>query len=239
MRLSKIIAMSGIASRRNAEKLITDGIVKINNNIVTNIITFVKEGDKIIVGSKDISQWLNKNFADKQIRLWLFNKPKGIITSHSDPQGRKTLFELLPTPLQSLMSIGRLDYNTEGLILLTNNGKLARYFELPYNAIERVYRARVYGSKLSNSDLDIIRSGITIDDINYGPIDIKQDSDKWYTLKLQEGKNREIRNIFAYHCLKVTRLIRTSYGEFNISDIKPGEIKEVHAKIVERYKIKI
>lgn len=236
MRLSKIIAMSGVASRREAEKLITDGIVKVNKHIITDIITFVKDGDDITVGDKNISQWLNHNFAEAETKLWLFNKPKGVITSRSDPQGRTTLFQLLPSHLQGLISVGRLDYNTEGLILLTNNGKLARYFELPSNAIKRVYRARVYGPKLSNNNLDMIRHGITINGISYGAIDINHDCKKWYTLILKEGKNREIRNIFAYFDLKVIRLIRISYGEFNISEVKQGDIIQVNSKIIEQYK---
>lgn len=239
MRLSKIIAMSGLASRRGAEELIIDGIVKVNDKTVTDIVTFVKEGDEIIVGRQNISQWLKKDFVKSEIKLWLFNKPKAVITSRSDPQGRTTLFSLLPSELHGLISVGRLDYNTEGLILLTNNGRLARYFELPSNALKRVYRARVYGSTLSNKNLDEIRAGITVNGINYGAIDIMQDSDKWYTLTLKEGKNREIRHIFEHYGLKVTRLIRISYGEFKLSDLKPCETIEIHPTVVEQYKSKI
>ena len=152
MRLSKIIAISGIASRRSAEELIINGIVKVNNQTITNVVTFVKEGDEIIVGQQNISQWLKQDFIANEMKLWLFHKPKGVITSRSDPEGRTTLFSLLPQNLQGLISVGRLDYNTEGLILLTNNGSLARYFELPKNAIKRVYRCKVFGPILPSRD---------------------------------------------------------------------------------------
>ncbi len=239
MRLSKVIAMSGLASRRGAEELIIDGIVKVNNQTITNVVTFVNDGDEIIVGQKNISKWLKQDFVNNEMKLWLFHKPKGVITSRSDPEGRTTLFSLLPYNLQSLISVGRLDYNTEGLILLTNNGSLARYFELPKNAIKRVYRCRVFGPTLSKNNLDEIRHGIVVNGINYGALDINQDSDKWYSLTLKEGKNREIRNIFEHYGLKVTRLIRIAYGEFKLMNLNLGEIVEVHPTVVEGKKLKL
>lgn len=239
MRLSKVIAMSGAASRRSAENMIIDGRVKVNGSIVRDVVTFVSEKDEIIVDSKNISHWLNKDFVTSEIKLWLFHKPKGVITSRFDPQGRTTLFSLLPKKLQNLVSVGRLDYNTEGLILLTNNGSLARYFELPKNALERVYRCRVFGEKLSQKDLEEVRNGVEIEGINYSGVDIKQDGDKWYTVTLKEGKNREIRRIFEYYSLEVTRLIRVSYGEFKLYDLEPAELIEVAPGIIQKYKAKL
>jgi 23S rRNA pseudouridine2605 synthase len=239
MRIAKVIAASGIASRRAAEKIVLDGRVSINGKVINEVVTLVNRNDKVLVDGKDISQWINKDFVNEQIKLWLFNKPTGVITSHSDPQGRTTLFSLLPKELRNLISVGRLDYNSEGLILLTNNGALARYFELPKNSIERIYRCRVFGEKLSRRDLEEIRLGITVQGINYGAIKIIQDSDKWYTLTLQEGKNREIRRIFEHYGLKVTRLIRIAYGEFHLSNLKPGNLAQVPSKVVDSYKLSL
>lgn len=239
MRLAKVIAASGIASRRRAEEMIIDGRVSVNGSVIRDVVTFVNEDDKVFFDGKDISQWLQKDFVESETKLWLFNKPKGVITSKNDPQGRVTLFSLLPKNLRCLISVGRLDYNTEGLILLTNNGALARYFELPKNKIERIYKCRVFGIKLSERNLDEIRDGITIEGINYGAINIEQEGDKWYTLTLREGKNREIRRIFEHYGLKVTRLIRISYGEFKLSDLNDYEIVEVPQKVVQRYILKL
>ncbi len=239
MRLNKLIATSGIASRREAERIILDGRVKVNGLIVDNVVSFVFDGDEIIVDGSNISQWLQKDFAMNQTSLWLFHKPRGVITSRSDPQGRTTLFSLLPKNLQNLVSVGRLDYNTEGLILLTNNGSFARYFELPKNAIERVYCCRVFGGELSKRDLDEIRYGVEIETMQYDPIKIVKNSNKQYTLTLSEGKNREIRRIFEHYGLKVIRLLRIAYGEFKLSNLEPREVLQVSSEVVQKYKIKL
>jgi 23S rRNA pseudouridine2605 synthase len=239
MRVAKVIAASGIASRRAAEKIILDGKVTVNGKVINEIVTIVSRNDQVVVDGKNISKWISRDFVNGQIKLWLFNKPTGVITSHCDPQGRVTLFSLLPKGLQNLISVGRLDYNSEGLILLTNNGSLARYFELPKNSIERIYRCRVFGGTLSERNLDEIRGGVTVEGINYGAIKIVQDSDKWYRLTLKEGKNREIRRIFEHYRLKVTRLIRISYGEFNLGYINSGQLVEVPFEIVEKYKSRL
>lgn len=239
MRLAKIIATSGIASRRQAEQLILDGRVRVNGCIIKDVVTFVNNTDKILVDGHDISKWLQNDFVMDQIQLWLFNKPKGVITSRVDPQGRPTLFSLLPQNMQKLLSVGRLDYNTEGLILLTNSGQLARYFELPKNDIARVYRCRVFGPKISEKILNEIRGGITIDGVSYREIKITHDSDKWLTMVLTEGKNREIRRILAHYGIKVTRLIRIQYGEFELGGLKSGKLAKVRQEVVERHKAQL
>lgn len=239
MRLAKLIAMSGIASRRQAENIIVEGRVKVNGIIITDVVTFIQDSDDVVVDGISISRWLKKDFVLNETRLWVFHKPKGIITSRKDPQGRQTIFELLPKDMRNLLTVGRLDYNTEGLILLTNNGSLSRFFELPQNSIERIYKCRVFGSKMSEDDLNIIRSGITIDGINYGKIDIKQNDEKWFTLTLREGKNREIRKIFENFGMKVSRLIRVQYGEFKLKNLAPGKLMEIVKDIVVKYTSKL
>lgn len=231
--------MSGIASRRQSENLILQGKAKVNGVVQKNVLTFVNDGDTIDINGQDISLWLKKQFVINEMKLWLYHKPKGVITSRIDERGRITLFSLLPKNLQNLLSVGRLDYNTEGLILLTNNGQLSRFFELPQNAIERVYKCRVFGVNMQEYDLNTIRNGITIDGINYGKIDIERESDKWFTMRLREGKNREIRKIFQYFGGDVSRLIRVQYGEFYLSDLMPNEIVEVSHSMLDKYKKKL
>jgi 23S rRNA pseudouridine2605 synthase len=239
MRLSKLIAISGFASRREAENIILSGRVKVNNVVITDVVTFIKDSDEVVVDKINISDWLKKDFVINETKLWLFHKPKGVITSRKDPQGRQTIFELLPKVMQNALTVGRLDYNTEGLILLTNNGSLSRFFELPKNAIARIYKCRVFGKEMSDNDLNRIRSGITIDGINYGEIDIKQNDGRWFTLTLREGKNREIRKIFENFGMKVSRLIRVQYGEFKLRNLEIGNILEVSKDIVAKYTSKL
>ncbi len=164
------------------------------------------------------------------IRLFLFHKPAGIITTSKDPQGRKTIFDALPKTLPRLISIGRLDYNTEGLLLLTTNGDLARYIELPKTKWVRKYRARVFG-KLNYERLKKLENGITIDGVRYGSIkveiDVEKESNSWLTISISEGKNREIRKVMEELGLKVNRLIRTSFGPFSLGSLNVGEIQEV------------
>jgi 23S rRNA pseudouridine2605 synthase len=235
MRLGKLIAASGFASRRQAENIIIEGRVKVNGVIITDVVTFIQDSDDVVVDNKNISKWLKKDFVLNETKLWIFHKPKGVITSRKDPQGRQTIFELLPKNMQNLLTVGRLDYNTEGLILLTNNGALSRFFELPKNAIERIYKCRVFGPKMSENDFNMIRLGITIDGINYGKIDIKQNDEKWFTMILREGKNREIRKIFENFGMTVSRLIRVQYGEFKLRNLEIGNVLEVSKDIVAEY----
>ncbi len=235
MRLGKLIAASGFASRRQAENIIIEGRVKVNGVIITDVVTFIQDSDDVVVDNKNISKWLKKDFVLNETKLWIFHKPKGVITSRRDPQGRQTIFELLPKDMRNLLTVGRLDYNTEGLLLLTNNGALSRFFELPKNAIKRIYKCRVFGPKMSENDFNMIRSGITIDGINYGKIDIKQNDDKWFTMILREGKNREIRKIFENFGMTVSRLIRVQYGEFKLRNLEIGNVLEVSKDIVAKY----
>ncbi len=235
MRLGKLIAISGIASRREAENIILRGLVKVNDEVINSCVTFVNESDKVVVDGVDISKWLKKDVVIEQTKMWVFHKPKEVITSRKDPQGRMTIFSILPREMSNVLSVGRLDYKTEGLILLTNNGSLSRFFELPQNHIKRVYKCKVFRSYMTNNDLNMIRDGITIDGIHYKNIDIRQDDEKWFTMVLQEGKNREIRKIFENFDMQVSRLIRTQYGEFKLGNLRAGEFFEVNRDIVAYY----
>jgi len=226
-RIAKVIARAGICSRRKAEDLITSGHVKINNLIVTNCATKVSADDKIKIDdhllSKDVT------------RMWLYHKPRGLITSHNDPGGRPTVFDNLPKTLPRVISIGRLDFNTEGLLLLTNDGEVSRHLELPTNGWIRKYRARVYG-RLDIKQLESLKKGITIDSIRYKPVEIELDrhsgENSWLTIAITEGKNREIRKIFEHFGLQVNRLIRIAYGPFQLDDLALGMVKEVSSQSI-------
>ena len=223
IRISKFIANAGICSRREAEKLILEGAVVINGKKILHPIHFVSEKDKIIINGKPIKK--------NKLKIFIFHKPRNLITTHKDPEGRTTIFDKIPRKYGRLISVGRLDYNTEGLIILTNNGDIKRFLELPSNKIDRVYKVKVSG-KINSLDLNKIKKGIKINKIQYGPIKIKiskeNDSISWLELKLNEGKNREIRNILEHHDLKVLRLIRISFGPFKLNNLKKGEIIEVN-----------
>lgn len=258
-RLAKFISQNGICSRRDAERLILEGKVKVNNIIINNVVTFINPGDLINVNNVNLyynnkdnrdnnSDNINnnnnnnksniENIGGNQIRLWLFYKPKGTITTHKDPERRKTVFDLLPNTMPYVVSIGRLDVNSEGLLLLTNSGALARYFELPINQIKRVYKCRMYGYVPDDLE-DRLRRGVIVNGIKYKSIDIKIDSQSggntWATMYLTEGKNREIRKILENFNLKVNRLIRISYGEFNLGDLAVGNIKEVEYSVIPKF----
>lgn len=222
IRIAKYIAHAGVCSRREAEEMILEGRVKVNGEVIESPATLitdhsVKVDDKLIA-------------LKKEIRLWIFHKPKGIITTSKDEKNRRTIFDLLPKTMPRVISVGRLDFNTEGLLLLTNNGDFARYLELPKNKISRVYRARVFG-KLNHERLKKLERGITVDGVRYGSIKVTVDSEgdanSWLTITLEEGKNREIRKVMDELGLQVNRLIRVSYGPFKLTDIKVGEISEV------------
>lgn len=222
VRVAKYIAHAGYCSRRDAEVLISEGRVKVNGEIITTPATLitdhsVKIDDKLI---KD----------DRGIRLWLLHKPKGIITSSKDEQGRRTIFDILPKSMPRTVTIGRLDFNTEGLLLLTTNGDFARHMELPKNKWARKYRARVFGH-VDMERLKKLENGIKIDGVRYGSIkvemDVERDSNSWLTISIEEGKNREIRKVMEYFGLKVNRLIRTSFGPFSLGSLEVGELKEI------------
>jgi 23S rRNA pseudouridine2605 synthase len=228
-RLAKVIARSGYCSRREAEQLIKDGIVKVNGQVVTNVATNITD-ESIKINNKLINQ-------KEQTRLWLFHKPKGFIVTKKDPEGRPTVFDVLPKSMRNIITVGRLDINTEGLLLLTNNGELARYMELPSTGWTRTYRARVFG-KLNMERLDRLqKKGVTVDGIHYAPMKIQVDkegtSNSWIKISINEGKNREIKKILEHYDLKVTRLIRTSFGSFHLGNLPAGLTKEIPYKNIQ------
>ena len=224
IRIAKVIAQSGHCSRRQAEELIQEGRVQVNGVVITTPATFITDQSIKIDG-----KLLNK---PQKTRLFLFYKPVGSICTHNDPENRTTIFSLLPKNLPRLVSIGRLDFNTEGLILLTTNGALARYFELPKNNIAREYRVRVFG-KVDTDKINRLAKGMNIEGIRYKPIkatiDSQKESNSWLTVTLTEGKNREIRKIMLHLGLQVSRLIRTKYGEYSLGTMKPLDFIEIKA----------
>lgn len=218
-RVAKFIAASGICSRREAERLIAAGEVTIDGSIITSPAINVTDQNVILVKGKLAQKPLNE-------KLWGYYKPVGMITSHNDPEKRSTVFEALKDKLPRVISIGRLDINSEGLLLLTNSGRIAHYMESPKNNIERTYLVRAYG------DCNKVRffgKPIVIEGIKYTPKSIKLvqlvKSNSWFEVVLAEGKNREIRKIFEHFGLKVSRLIRTKYGKYELGDLKSGQYK--------------
>lgn len=227
-RIAKWLARSGVASRRDAEALIAEGRVRLENKVVTTPATFIKPGDLVTVDGKMVAE-------PERTRLFRYHKPAGLVTTHRDPEGRPTVFDNLPAGLPRLVSVGRLDLNSEGLLLLTNDGALARKLELPANGWLRRYRARVHG-EVDERALAALAKGVTIDGIAYGPIeaglDSRQGSNAWLTVALREGKNREVRRVMAHLGLGVTRLIRVAYGPFQLGNLVRGAVEEVNAKVL-------
>lgn len=226
-RIAKRIAASGVCSRRQAERLIDEGAVTLNGETVRTPATLVDAKDHITVQGKPLA-------SIDHAQCWIYHKPRGQLTTHHDPKGRPTVFEALPKSLPRVISIGRLDYNTEGLLLLTNSGALARAMELPQNAFSRSYRVRVDGA-IDPRALTQIRQGVTIDGMRYKPAEITVDSDRtarnqWLSLTLTEGKNREVRKLCEFAGLEVSRLIRTSYGPFLLNHLAVGQIIPAPAK---------
>lgn len=230
-RLAKRMAGAGLCSRREAEVWIAEGRVKVNGRKVLTPAFNVSEKDAVTVNGKLLQK-------REETRLWLYHKPAGLVTTHKDPEGRKTVFEALPKTLPRVISIGRLDLNSEGLLLLTNDGGLARKLELPATGWIRRYRVRVYGG-ITTSMLAEMKKGVTVDGINYGSIEAVLDSQKgnnsWLTVSLREGKNREIRKIFEHFGCTVSRLLRLSYGPFQLGSLAKGEIKEVPGKVIKDF----
>jgi 23S rRNA pseudouridine2605 synthase len=229
-RIAKVMARAGMCSRRDAERWILDGRVRVNGKVLTTPAFTVGPGDTIVVDGKPLP-------ALEAPRLFLYHKPSGLVTTTRDERNRPTIFANFPPGLPRVVSVGRLDLSSEGLLLLTNDGGLARYLELPANAWQRRYRVRVHGTVKSHA-LSKLAQGITIEGVNYGPIEAvleraQTGANVWLAVTLREGKNREIRKVLAHLQLRVNRLIRTAYGPFQLSDLPPGSVKEVPPKTLE------
>ena len=226
MRIAKFLANSGLCSRREAEKLIVNKMVKINNNLCVHPSETVNEIDKITVGKKIIR--LNET-----IRLWKIYKPIKFICSTKDEHNRKKIFDLIPKDYPRMISIGRLDYMSEGLLLLTNNGDYSRTLELPQKAYERIYRVCLRG-QIEKKHIYSINKGIKINNIFYERIKIKTEKSNknftWLIVKLREGKNREIRNICKYFSWQIVKLIRIQYGPYKLGNLKKGQIEEIKVR---------
>lgn len=227
-RIAKVIARSGLCSRRDAEKWILEGRVKIDGKIIDKPSINVTDKNIILVDNKPLP-----NIEEE--KLWIFHKPKGCITSTKDPQGRQTVFDLLPKDMPRVVTIGRLDYNTEGLLLLTNSGELARHIELPSTGWIRTYKVRAFGN-INNKKLEEIEKGVEIEGIKYAPAKIKFESSKnmnhWLLISITEGKNREVRKLLEYSGLTVNRLIRTSYGIFELGKLPVGKTIQIPQKLL-------
>lgn len=227
-RIAKVIARAGLGSRREAEEWIAAGRVMVNGDLINSPARNVSPADTITLDGKPLP-------ARERTRLFLYHKPAGLVTTTSDPQGRGTIFAELPEGLPRLISIGRLDLNTEGLLLLTNDGGLARVLELPQTGWLRRYRVRAHG-RITQGQLDGLRTGIDVDGVQYGPIeatlDREQGANIWLTFAMREGKNREVRNVLGHLGLQVNRLIRVSYGPFQLGELAEGQVEEVRTRML-------
>ena len=227
-RVAKVIARAGLCSRREAEAWIGQGRVAINGSVITSPALNITVGDLVTVDGTPLP-------ARERTRLFLYHKPRGLVTTHADPEGRPTIFGVLPKDLPRLISVGRLDLGTEGLLLLTNDGGLARVLELPATGWLRRYRVRAHGA-VTQDALDRLRKGVELDGIRYGAIeatlDRPQGSNVWLTFAIREGKNREVRNVLGHLGLQVNRLIRLSFGPFQLGELPPGGIEEVKTKVL-------
>jgi 23S rRNA pseudouridine2605 synthase len=227
-RIAKRMARAGLCSRRDAERWIEDGRVVVNGTKLTSPAFTVDDSDNIEVDGRALPR-------KERARLWKFHKPAGLVTSHRDEKGRETVFDILPDDFPRVISVGRLDLNSEGLLLLTNDGELARRLELPATGWKRKYRVRVHGHP-RKAELARLANGITIDGVRYGSIEAELDGTKgansWLTISIREGKNREIRRVMEHLEYPVLRLIRTSYGPIQLGELEVGETEEVKSKIL-------
>ena len=227
-RIAKVVSRAGLASRRDAEEWITQGRVTVNGRVINSPALDVTANDTIAVDGKVLPP-------RERTRLFMYHKPRGLMTTHADPEGRPTVFDNLPEGLPRLISIGRLDFNTEGLLLLTNDGGLARALELPDTGWLRRYRVRAHG-EVTQAQLDELKKGVEVDGVKYGSIDATLERDQganvWLVFAIREGKNREVRNVMAHLGLEVNRLIRVSYGPFQLGEIAEGQVEEVKTRVL-------
>jgi 23S rRNA pseudouridine2605 synthase len=227
-RIAKYLSRAGVVSRRDAEALIEAGKVRLNNEVVTHPAVFVTDADMIVVDGKAVG-------APERTRLWRYHKPDDLVTTHKDPEGRPTVFERMPAGMPRVISVGRLDLTSEGLLLLTNDGALSRQLELPSMGWLRRYRVRVHGG-VDPAKLARLADGMVVDGVKFGPIEAKVDSvqraNTWLSISLREGKNREIRRVMDVLLLPVTRLIRVAYGPFQLGNLPRGAVEEVNGKIL-------
>ena len=227
-RIAKVLSRAGIASRREAERMIAEGRVAVNGKTIDSPALNVTDKDRITVDGKDVGE-------PDPPRLWLYHKPAGLVTTERDEKDRETVFASLPEGMPRVMSVGRLDLNSEGLLLLTNDGEIKRRLELPSTGWLRRYRVRINGA-VSEEKLDILRKGIEVEGIKYQPMivtfDRQQGANAWLTIAIREGKNREIRRAMQAIGVHVNRLIRISYGPFQLGDLKAGEVEELRQRVV-------
>ncbi len=227
-RIAKVLARAGLASRREAERMVEAGRVRVNGEQILSPALNVTEDDKITVDGAPLA-------APEPPRMWLYHKPTGLVTTNRDDKGRGTIYDDLPEDMPRVVSVGRLDLNSEGLLLLTNDGAIKRKLELPSSGWLRRYRCRVNG-RPSDEALEPLRRGITVEGEQFQPmtvtLDRQQGANAWLTIGLREGKNREIRRAMEAVGLSVNRLIRISYGPFQLGELKPGEVEEIRRKIV-------
>ena len=227
-RIAKVLSRAGVASRREAERMIEAGEVSVNGKVITSPALNVTASDRITVRGETVAE-------AEPARLWLYYKPEGLVTSTNDEKGRQTVFDTLPEDMPRVMSVGRLDLNSEGLLLLTNDGELKRKLELPSTGWLRKYRVRIKGNP-TDPDLEPLRRGITVDGERFQPmmvtLDRHQGANAWLSVALREGKNREIRRALNAIDLTVNRLIRTSYGPFRLGDMEPGDVEEVKGRVL-------
>jgi 23S rRNA pseudouridine2605 synthase len=227
-RIAKRLARVGLCSRREAERWIAEGRIMVDGQRIDSPATLVTATSDIRVDGKPVG-------APGKARLWLYHKPAGLVVTAHDPEGRPTVFEALPRDMPRVVSVGRLDLNSEGLLLLTNDGGLARRLELPSSGWTRHYRVRAHG-QIDQAALDALRGGVTIEGISYGPIDARierqQRSNVWLSVALKEGRNREVRRVMAWLGLGVNRLIRVAFGPFRLDGLPPGEVIEASPRLV-------
>lgn len=227
-RIAKVIARAGLCSRRDAERLIGEGRVKLNGTVLTTAATNVTRTDVVLVDNLPLPE-------KEETRLWRYHKPSGLVVSNRDPEGRPTVFEKLRQQLPRVLSIGRLDINTEGLLLLTNDGELARFLELPATGWIRRYRVRAFG-RIDEAALKKLERGVEIEGVRYGPIEATveraQGDNTWLTIAIREGKNREVKRICEHLGLQVNRLIRTAFGPFQLGELARGGIEEVPPRVM-------